>query len=81
MDSEEPFAALHHAIPPNSGYRMRLLCAHEVRKPLESPVQLLCEVSGNVKWPVKRLFPFLVLHKGAKEGEALAWAAFPGSGS
>lgn len=81
MDSEEPFATLHHAIPPNTGYMMRLLCAHKICKHWESLIQLLCKVSGNMKWPVKKLFPSSLLHKGAKEGEALARAAFPGSGS
>lgn len=38
MDSEEAFATLHHAVPPDSGYRIRLLCACGMCKRLESQV-------------------------------------------
>lgn len=65
MDSEEAFATLHRAVPPDSGYRMRLLCAHGTCKRLES--QILASLQRLWEHEVihEETFPLLAAPRGS----------------
>jgi len=77
MDSEEAFATLHHAVPPDSGYRMRLLCAHGTCKRLES--QTLTSLRSLWEGEVTReeAFPLLTAPPGSHEGRSSCLGSFP----
>lgn len=70
MDSEEAFAALHRAVPPVSGYRMTLLCAHGTCKRLKSWIPSPLQTLWGHELIHEKASPLLNAPPGNREGRS-----------
>lgn len=77
MDSEEASRTLQHAIPPGSGYRLRLLCTQghargwSILSWLESPILASLQRLWEQGVTCEEVFPLLTAPPGSLKGEVL----------
>lgn len=76
VDSEEDSATIQHAIPPASGYRLRLLCTHRHARGwtllswLESPILASLQRLREQGVTYEEAFPLLTAPPGSLEGRS-----------
>lgn len=77
MDSEEAFATLHHAVPPDLGYRMRLLRAGGMCKRLESQIPASLQSLWEHEVTHEEAFPLLTGPWRSQGGRSFCLDNFP----